>query len=95
MTKATDLESSSKVVIGELTSIRVGLIIFMVGAIVSSVWWAATTTAKLDSIITNQAATVSSISELHAEYNEMKLKQVVDENDIKELKNEHLIVPVK
>lgn len=94
MTKVNDLDSSSKVVIGELTSIRVGLIIFIIASIVSSVWWAATITAKLDSILTNQAQTNTAVSELRVEISDIKTKLAIDEKDIQDLKNNHLIVPI-
>ncbi len=51
-------------IISEATPIRIGLVIIFLGVFGSGVWWGASITTKLDSIITNQVTTGTSISEL-------------------------------
>jgi len=55
---------SSEKIISEATPVRIGLVILFLGVFGSFVWWASGTSSKLDSILTNQTATGSTISEM-------------------------------
>ena len=54
----------SEKTISEATPVRVGLVILLLGAFGSGVWWAASINSKLDSILTNQSVTGNAIAEI-------------------------------
>lgn len=87
MTKLNESVSESKVIIGEATPIRIGLVILLFGVLVSSVWWAATITSKLDTLITYQTATSASMAELKVQVDNLKLRVALNEAGIKTLQD--------
>jgi hypothetical protein len=87
MTKLNDDSGESKVVIGELTSVRIGLIIAFLGVFASAIWWASSISSKLDNLLSLQATTTTSISQLNSEISDLKLKEGINESDIKGIKD--------
>lgn len=87
-------EEKQPYVIGEATPVRIGLIIILIGVIVSGTWWAASVNSKLDSIISFQTSANSTFSELKAkdialekDAADNKLKSALVDVKIKELEN--------
>lgn len=90
MTKGNEDTGESKVVIGELTSVRIGLIIMILGAVISATWWASSVNSKLDSILTLQASTTAKITQLETDVSELKLKIAMDDVSIKSLQDRNI-----
>jgi hypothetical protein len=85
---------NSEGIISENTPIRIGLILGFVSVLTLSVWWAATITAKLDSIIAFQSSTSVTITELKAQdisimkdIADIHMKTTVFELQIKDLQD--------
>ena len=85
MTKLNEADSESKVIVGESTPIRIGLVIIFLSAFASAIWWASSINSKLDSILSLQATTTSKIASLETELGDLKLKLALDEASIKTL----------
>lgn len=86
MTKFNENTGESKVIIGEATPVRIGFVILLFAGLVSSIWWAATITSKLDTLITYQTTTTASIGQLKSDYEDLKLRVSLDEAEIKSFK---------
>lgn len=86
-------------IIGESTSVKIGLIIMFLGVFSSAIWWASSINSKLDSIISSQSSFSVAINELknsdiaiNKDLSDLKVRTVVSEEVIKSLKEK---LPVK
>lgn len=79
-------------IISETTPIRIGFVLGFLSVLSVSIWWAASITAKLDSIIAFQSSTSVTITELKAQdmsiakdLSDIRMKTTIFELQIKEL----------
>lgn len=86
-------------ILSENTPIRIGLILMLLGLFGSGIWWASSTTAKLDSILSFQKATDTTMIELKAkdialekELNDSRLRFALVEVDIRTIKEKLSLV---
>ena len=87
MTKVHDENGNEKFILGEATPIRIGLVIIMIGLIVSGTWWAASVNSKLDSIISfNNTANMT--------FAEQKAKNTDTDKEINQLKLDNALIKV-
>lgn len=90
MTKKTNGSNNRETVIGETTPIKIGLVLLLVGALSGAIWWAATITAKLDSIISSQITTTASLTKLDSSTSasiiELKSRDIALDKSIADIK---------
>ena len=98
MTKLHDENGESKVIIGESTPIKIGLVILLLGVFGSAIYWAGNINSKLDNIsatmLSFQTSSSTSISELKAkdashdkDIGDIKLQMALSDVEIKSLKD--------
>lgn len=90
MTKLKDDEGNEKVIIGEATPIRVGLVIMFLSIFAAGIWWGATVTSKLDSIIQFQSAQTVAFSELQTKVEDLKVRVILNETEVKSLREKYV-----
>jgi hypothetical protein len=85
-----DDRDNGKMVIGENTPIRIGLILGFLTIFASSIWWASSINSKLDSILSFNSSVNASITELKAndalmskELSDFRLKEALNEASLK------------
>lgn len=83
-------EDTKNNIISEATPVRIGLILAFLGAFGSAVWWGSSITNKLDTLLTFQKTTDTSIIELKAKDIALD-KQITDiksfnDKDLSEIK---------
>ncbi len=93
MTKPNE-DGETKNIIGESTPVRIGLIVAFLTVFGSGIWWASSISSKLDSLVSGQTITQTSISEIKSkqtsqdsEMSDFKLQLALQQVAIKNLQD--------